>query len=279
MTWHNDENKRAVPKFTCVACGFNLKYTPAFTPSTMMDNRKLQLEFQRACEEGNAQRAKELLADPHVYPNVLLNGKYSLMVAIKRSNVPLVQLLLDDPRCMNGGYSAMYWAIVYRRENIVRYLLAKEGVVPKQMSPAFNVVVTNAVISNHVGILRLLMADPRLDPTYLRCKALREAIVTHKRTMADVLFADVRVRTALYGDELLYRELRAGKTTRVETMRCLTMGRKSMEAEGEDTLTERACPEHRRVVRLATLLRDPRVCQKLPKHPMREMARAIVGFL
>lgn len=234
---------------------------------------ELQDEFQRACDEGDVRRVAALLADPRVDPNIPFNGSSLLLTAVKNGNLSIVRLLLDVPN-IKYAYATTYWGIVYGREDILRHLLTREGLNPNVMSPVFN-----AVIANHMGILRLLLADPRVDPTSNRCHALRQAVETDNKVMIDALFADVRVRTALYNDEILYREVHAGKTTRVETMRCLTMAKKSMEAKYEDAPTEGVCPEHRRAVILANLLRDPRLCKTVPKHPMREKTRAIVGFL
>jgi ankyrin repeat protein len=88
------------------------------------------MTFLEACEEGQTESVRILLADPRVDPAV--NHNQAIIKASSNGHVEIVRLLMADPRVnpADGNNKAIYWATINGYPEVVRLLLTDPRINP-----------------------------------------------------------------------------------------------------------------------------------------------------
>ena len=117
------------------------------------------MSFLEACEEGQTESVRILLADPRVDPAV--NNNQAIIKASSNGHVEIVRLLMADPRVnpTDGNSEAIYWATINGYPEVVRLLLKDQRINPVNAFRAANQ-------EGQIVIARLLENDLRIAMFY-----------------------------------------------------------------------------------------------------------------
>jgi ankyrin repeat protein len=117
------------------------------------------MSFLEACEEGQTESVRILLADRRVDPSV--NRNQAIIKASSKGHVEIVRLLMADPRVnpTDGNNAPIYWATVNGYPEVVRLLLTDQRINPVNAFSA-------ARQHRKIVIARLLENDLRIAMFY-----------------------------------------------------------------------------------------------------------------
>jgi ankyrin repeat protein len=144
-----------------------------------------------AAESGNTKMVKLLLADPRVDPTARDN--YPLRHACQRGQIDVVEVLLNDPRVNPAGGSErkpLTHVMIPSKEYSV-YPAVQNREEPK--------------LSEKLQIIKKLLSDPRVDPTWGKNQALR---VAFEAKSADQLIIQIFILPAVNPHEIDFHEFK-----------------------------------------------------------------------
>jgi hypothetical protein len=117
---------------------------------------ELNVALLEASKQGDAERVKTLLKDPRANPSGL-----ALHEAVWKGHTHIVKLFFEDPRTIIDKSSFLFNASYYGNTELMRMLLADPRVDP---SVDENSAIKWAAIRGHDQVMRMLLADPRVNP-------------------------------------------------------------------------------------------------------------------
>lgn len=122
------------------------------------------------------------------------------------NNPGLVHLLLANPRINPNDKDLWMKAIEKGQTEVVRLLL------PRISPAAGNNAIKVASLMGHTEIVRMLLADPRLDPSVSENYAFTRACTHGHTEVVRLLLADSRVDPAVDGNDAIGQACRHGRT-------------------------------------------------------------------
>lgn len=158
-----------------------------------------------AAKEGYLDIVERLLADPRVNPSTDYNSAISL--AIRGRHIDIAERLLADPRV--DPCDSLCWASgVSTGPAIVRLLLKNPRTDP---SAKDNVALRTAIGLGNIEIVELLLTDPRIDPSADNNFAMEVARRYRQQYIIDILFEDYRVYSSFKGHGKYAKRYKAKK--------------------------------------------------------------------
>ncbi|KAJ1553031.1 hypothetical protein HK096_009498, partial [Nowakowskiella sp. JEL0078] len=168
--------------------------------------------IEHASEKGHAAIVKLLLADYRVHQS--LEFDYALERASQNGHVEVVKVLLADARVdpSNNGYCSIVLASSYGHAEVLKLLLA-DGIrsshlssslpeplislIIESMRESMNIGLDNAMLGassfGNLEVVKVLIADSRVDPSSRNNKALHRASENGHVEIVKLLLADSRV--------------------------------------------------------------------------------------
>lgn len=207
----------------------------------------VESKFTEAAIEGDVGTISRLLRteDPSA------NNNEAIRMAAKNGHIEIVYLLLQDPRVdpSANNNEAIAWAITEGFTEIF-ILLWRDPRIRLNSR-----MIQHAAEEGSVEILRLLLADPELDPSINNNGAIRGAATTAHPESVQLLLADPRVDPTANYNEAIREAARLG---RIETVQLLLQDPRVDPGAGDNEAIRLAARrDHHEIVRL--LLADPRV--------------------
>jgi ankyrin repeat protein len=207
--------------------------------------------FRVACEYGKTKIVSQLLANARMsFPTP--NGPIAaLTAAALAGQCDVVDMLVRDPRVHPGGDRS--FALEY-------YCLAGDAVRAKEVLDDPKPVCLNAALlavskRGHVGILKLLLADPRVDPAANDNAAIQASSENGHAEVVKLLLTDPRVDPAADDN---YSVQMSGAKGHAEVVRLLLADPRVDPAANDNFAVQRSS-EHGHVEVVKLLLADPRV--------------------
>lgn len=117
---------------------------------------EIEKEFKEAVKKGDLEKVKSMLKD--VDPS--LDDNYAIGCASRYGYLPIVDLLLEDPRVDPSSQNnfCIVWASSNGHLSTVERLLKDPRVDPCNHSIIY------ASINGHLDVIKRLLQDPRVDP-------------------------------------------------------------------------------------------------------------------
>ena len=171
---------------------------------TVQNNNALKC----AARNGHTEVVKLLLQDSRVDPNSAQNNP--LKLAAENNQINMVMLLLSDPRVVPDDF-IFRWAIDKGHSNVVSKIL-------ESLSPEINAALVTSLYKGYTEIVKLLLADERVDPTWNDNKAIRVASKKGYTEIVKRLLSDSRVNPEAFDNEAIKS---AYKNNHIEVIKLL----------------------------------------------------------
>jgi len=197
----------------------------------------------------NLKFVKILLKDPRV--DISINGNFPLVWACSKGYIGIVKYLLADPRINlneTDFNSALIEAMTQKQMEILRFLLDNS-----QFRPNIRFF-GEAIIEDNIEIVKILLDDPRVDPSSAENFAIVIASTGGHPEMVKLLLADPRVDPSDQGSLAIYEAAGSNYIEIVELL--LADPRVSLQDQEESVLVNSV--EHQYVEIVKLLLNDPR---------------------
>jgi ankyrin repeat protein len=188
-----------------------------------------------------------------------INNDKALIYAIQSKNLKMLKLILSDQRVniIKNGYMALQEAIYDSNFDMVEYLLKYTEIDPSANNNsaiytlAGNIAQNPIDRENNIKIARLLLEDPRVNPS----EALSMAVHTGNIDIINLLLENKRVDPSNNNNSLIIRASSKGYFNVVKKL--LLDPRVDPSANGNSALRSASRHDHYDIVKL--LMSDPRV--------------------
>lgn len=223
--------------------------------------------FCMACQNGDYEAVKTLLANPQVDPVALDNEAFLSACASK--NLDVIQFLLADPRVDPGARNnmALRNACKYADDDIVELLLSHPQVDPsakddeaiqnacRLFEDYHDLIIDPKSIVDRLKIVTLLLSDDRVDPSANDNEAFKRACSSGLNKVVKLLLSHPKVDPTATDSEVIRTASLHGNVKIIKLL--LKDGRADPSAKNNQGLRNACCKGHLEVVKL--LLLDPRV--------------------
>ena len=214
---------------------------------------KYQDDFEKACRLGQLEKVQALITKKVVNPAA--NNQLSLQFAIETQRTEIVQFLFTDPRINPALHNQTLFNLACKKginDSIVRLFLADPRIDPMRDE---QIGLHYAIMNGKTPIVKLFLSDPRIDPALQDQRAFRIAVQYDKVNIIKLFLSDPRIDPALEDQRAFLLAIHSNKLDSVK----LLLADPRIHPALEDQRAFLLASEYNKPDIVKLLLADPRI--------------------